>query len=69
MPMNINRWWKEKILRENNVGEDIIEVMKSTQSAAQGIGAAVENFMLAATAMGYGTCYMTGRNSSCKKRN
>ena len=34
--------------------------MKSTDSAAQGIGAAVENFMLAATAMGYGTCYMTG---------
>ena len=34
--------------------------MKSTQSVAQGIGAAVENFMLAATAMGYGTCYMTG---------
>ena len=51
---------EEKILRENNVGEDRIEVMKSTQSAAQGIGAAVENFMLAATAMGYGTCYMTG---------
>lgn len=51
---------EEKVLRENNVGEDIIEVMKSTQSAAQGIGAAVENFMLAATAMGYGTCYMTG---------
>ena len=51
---------EEKILRENNVGEDIIEVMKSTQSAAQGIGAAVENFMLAATAMGYGACYMTG---------
>ena len=51
---------EEKILRENNVGEDIIEVMKSTQSAAQGIGAAVENFMLEATAMGYGTCYMTG---------
>lgn len=51
---------EEKILRENNVGEDIIEVMKSTQSAAQGIGAAVENFMLAATVMGYGTCYMTG---------
>ena len=51
---------EEKILRENNVGEDIIEVMKSTQSAAQGIGAAVENFMLAATAMGYGTYYMTG---------
>ena len=51
---------EEKILRASNVGEDIIETMKSTDSAAQGIGAAVENFMLAATAMGYGTCYMTG---------
>ena len=57
---NEDKMVEEKILRENNVGEDIIEVMKSTQSAAQGIGAAVENFMLAATAMGYGTCYMTG---------
>ncbi|MDO7203333.1 nitroreductase family protein [Paraclostridium bifermentans] len=24
------------------------------------MGAAVENFLLAATQMGYGTCYMTG---------
>lgn len=51
---------EEKILRANNVGEDIIEMMKSTQSGAQGIGAAVENLLLAASAMGYGACYMTG---------
>ncbi|WP_300381730.1 nitroreductase family protein [Clostridium sp.] len=51
---------EEKILRANNVNEDIIDMIKSTQSTAQGIGAAVENFMLAATSMGYGTCYMTG---------
>ena len=35
-------------------------MLVSAQSAAQGIGAAVENFLLAATEMGYGTCYMTG---------
>ena len=51
---------EEKILRANGVGEDIIEMMKSTQSGAQGIGAAVENFLLAAANMGYGACYMTG---------
>ena len=51
---------EEKILRANNVDEAIIEVIKSPQSGAQGIGAAVENFLLAAANMGYGACYMTG---------
>ena len=51
---------EEKILRANNVSEEIIDMIKSTESAAQGVGAAVENFMLAATSMGYGTCYLTG---------
>lgn len=51
---------EEKILRDNHVNESIIESIKSSQSGAQAIGAAVENFLLAATAMGYGTCYMTG---------
>jgi nitroreductase len=49
-----------KILKENNVSQDILDMLVSPQSAAQGIGASVENFMLAATEMGYGTCYMTG---------
>lgn len=51
---------EEKILRAHNVGEDIIEGLKSTQSGAQAIGAAIENFLLAAAHMGYGACYMTG---------
>ena len=51
---------EEKILKDNNAPQEILDVLKSPQSAAQGIGAAVENFLLAATAMGYGTCYMTG---------
>ena len=37
------------------------------QSAAQGIGAAVENILLAATEMGYGTCYMTGPTHAKKE--
>ncbi|GAA0085908.1 nitroreductase family protein [Clostridium sp. CTA-7] len=49
-----------KILKENNAPKEILDVLLSPQSAAQGIGAAVENILLAATEMGYGTCYMTG---------
>lgn len=49
-----------KILKENNAPQEVLDVLLSPQSAAQGIGAAVENFLLAATAMGYGACYMTG---------
>lgn len=51
---------EEKILRENNVSEDVIKVIKSPEAGAQGVGAAVENILLAATEMGYGTCYLTG---------
>ena len=49
-----------KILKENNASKEVLDMLVSAQSAAQGIGAAVENFLLAATEMGYGTCYMTG---------
>lgn len=49
-----------KILKENNASQEVLDMLVSPQSAAQGIGAAVENFLLAATEMGYGTCYMTG---------
>lgn len=51
---------EEKILRENHVEEVVIDNLKAPQSGAQAIGAAVENFLLAATELGYGTCYMTG---------
>ncbi|WP_455539717.1 nitroreductase family protein [Terrisporobacter sp.] len=49
-----------KILKENNASKEVLDMLVSPQSAEQGIGAAVENFLLAATEMGYGTCYMTG---------
>ena len=49
-----------KILKENDAPQEILDVLVSPQSGAQAIGAAVENFLLAASEMGYGTCYMTG---------
>ncbi|RDY25808.1 nitroreductase [Romboutsia weinsteinii] len=49
-----------KILKENNASQEVLDMLVSPQSGAQGIGAAVENFLLGASAMGYGTCYMTG---------
>lgn len=51
---------EEKILRESGASEEFMNVLKAPQSGAQGIGAAVENFLLTATDLGYGTCYMTG---------
>lgn len=49
-----------KILKENDAPQEVLDVLVSPQSGPQSIGAAVENFLLAATEMGYGTCYMTG---------
>ncbi|MGL6108062.1 nitroreductase family protein [Romboutsia sp.] len=49
-----------KILKDNDAPKEVLDMLVSPQSAAQGIGAAVENFLLAATQMGYATCYMTG---------
>lgn len=56
-----------KILKENGASEEILNEILSPRSDAQSIGAAVENFLLAATAMGYGACYMTGPTHSKKK--
>ncbi|WP_330680374.1 nitroreductase family protein [Holtiella tumoricola] len=49
-----------KILQENDAPANVLEMLQSPQSGAQGIGAAVENMLLAATKLGYGSCYMTG---------
>lgn len=56
-----------KILKENDAPQEILDVLVSPQSGAQAIGAAVENFLLAATKMGYGTCYMTGPTHAKKQ--
>ena len=58
---------EEKILSDNNASEEVINELRFPNSAAQGIGAAVENILLAATEMGYGTCYMTGPTHAKKE--
>ena len=58
---------EEKILSDNNASEEVINELRFPNSAAQGIGAAIENFLLAATELGYGTCYMTGPTHSKKE--
>lgn len=51
---------EEDILRASGISEEYISLIKTPHPDAQGIGAAVENFLLAASALGYGACYMTG---------
>ena len=58
---------EEKILKHEPKMQEVIENLKSTQSAAQAIGAAVENFLLTAMELGYGTCYMTGPTHAKKE--
>lgn len=49
-----------KLLKEGGADEEALRELLAPQSDAQAIGAAIENFLLGAAAMGYGTCYMTG---------
>lgn len=55
---------EETILKDNNASEEVLNELRFSNSAAQGIGAAIENFLLEATELGYGTCYMTGPTHS-----
>lgn len=55
------------ILKANGASEERLAEILAPQSAVQGIGAAVENFLLAATEIGYGTCYMTGPTHAKKQ--
>lgn len=56
-----------KILKENGATQEVLDLLVSHQSGAQAIGASVENFLLSATEMGYGTCYMTGPTHAKKE--
>lgn len=58
---------EETILRDNNASEEVLNELRFPNSAAQGVGAAIENFLLAATELGYGTCYMTGPTHAKKE--
>lgn len=56
-----------KILKDNNAPKAQLDQLIAPQSGAQAIGAAVENMLLAATALGYGSCYMTGPTHAKKE--
>lgn len=50
------------MLEEKGTSEDEIKYYLKTAPGLQNIGAAMENLLLAATALGYGTCWMTSAN-------
>jgi nitroreductase len=50
------------MLVEKGVSEDEIKYYLKTAPGIQNIGAAMENLLLAATALGYGTCWITSAN-------
>lgn len=56
-----------KLLEEGGADEETLKEILAPQSEAQAIGAAIENFLLGAVAMGYGTCYMTGPTHAKKE--
>ena len=56
-----------KLLKEGGADEETLKDILAPQSDSQAIGAAVENFLLGAAAMGYGTCYMTGPTHAKKQ--
>lgn len=56
-----------KLLKEGGADEETLKDILAPQSDSQAIGAAIENFLLGAAAMGYGTCYMTGPTHAKKQ--
>ena len=55
------------VLRSTGAPEEEIEDLLRSNPGIQNIGAAVENFHLAAAALGYGTCWMTSPNYAAKE--
>ncbi|TCO74833.1 nitroreductase family protein [Marinisporobacter balticus] len=55
------------ILEEIGASTEEIHNLLRTNPAIQNIGAAIENLILAATNMGYGTCWMTSSNYAAKE--
>lgn len=50
-----------------NEGTDVIQQLINTAPGIQGTSAAMENLLLAAASLGYGTCWMTGPNYAAKE--
>lgn len=55
------------LLKEMKVQDNEIEYFIKTDPGIQNIGAAIENLILAATSMGYGTCWMTSANFAIRE--
>lgn len=55
------------ILKEKNASEGEIKDLEMPNPGIQNIGAAIENLLLAASTLGYGTCWMTGPNFAAKE--
>lgn len=55
------------LLKESGASEDEVARYLKTAPGIQNIGAAMENLLLAATAKGYGTCWMTSPNFAIKE--
>ncbi len=55
------------VLEEIGAPEEDIKRLLRPNPAIQSVSAAIENILLAATNMGYGTCWMTSQNYSVKE--
>lgn len=56
-----------EFLQAKEGSEDEVNSFLETSPRIQNIGAAMENLLLSAAAMGYGGCWMTGPNYACKE--
>jgi nitroreductase len=56
-----------KALEDMEASQEVINDLLRPSPGIQNIGAAIENFMLAAASMGYGTCWMTSQNYAGKE--
>lgn len=62
--------YKPSVLEELNAineGTDVIQELLNTAPGIQAVAAAMENLLLAASSLGYGTCWMTGPNYAAKE--
>lgn len=56
-----------EILNSMGASRDVLDDLLRPSPGVQNIGAAMENLMLAAASMGYGTCWMTSPNYAGKE--
>lgn len=57
----------KSLFKENNSSKEEVGYFLNTNPAIQNAAAAMENLLLAAAALGYGTCWATSQNFAVKK--